>query len=134
MTPPEGAPRRHRVPLFVFALLYKFHPDVELGWRDVWMGALATSLLFNLGKYLIGLYLGTSTFSSSYGAIGSVLVLLLWVYYTSQLVLLGAEFTRAYTRHSRRTPAPQGFAEHEEARPMHELEGRAIPKPESKES
>ena len=110
----------------IFALVYRFLPDVELRWGDVWMGAFVTALLFNVGKYLIGLYLGTSAFASSYGAIGSVLVLLLWVYYTSQVVLLGAEFTRAYTRRSRRAVRPQSFAEHD-PKAAAEGESRALP-------
>jgi membrane protein len=95
----------------LFALLFRYLPDVELRWRDVWVGAVVTALLFTAGKQLIGLYLGTSATASSYGAAGSVVVLLLWVYYTSQVVLLGAEFTRVYTRRNRTSPRPQAFAE-----------------------
>jgi membrane protein len=80
----------------LFAFLFKFLPDVKIRWRDVFRGAIATALLFSVGKELIGLYLGQSAVASSYGAAGSVLVLLLWVYYTSQIVLYGAELTRAY--------------------------------------
>jgi membrane protein len=80
----------------LFALLFKFLPDVEVAWKHVWKGAIGTALLFSIGKELIGLYLGQSAVGSSYGAAGSVLVLLLWVYYTSQIVLYGAELTRAY--------------------------------------
>ena len=80
----------------LFALLFKFLPDVVLAWRDVITGALVTAVLFAIGKEVIGLYLGRSTTASSYGAAGSVVVLLLWVYYTSQIVLLGAEFTRLH--------------------------------------
>jgi membrane protein len=80
----------------LFAMIYKFLPDVDLRLRHVWVGALVTAGLFNIGKYLIGLYLGTSAVASAYGAAGSVVVLLVWVYYSSQTVLLGAEFTRAY--------------------------------------
>lgn len=99
----------------LFALLFKYLPDVELRWRDVWVGAVVTALLFTAGKQLIGLYLGKSATASSYGAAGSVVVLLLWVYYTSQVVLLGAEFTRVYTRRNRTTPPPQPFAERDPA-------------------
>ena len=81
----------------LFAMIYQFLPDVDLRLRHVWVGALVTAGLFNIGKYLIGLYLGTSGVASAYGAAGSVVVLLVWVYYSSQIVLLGAEFTRAYT-------------------------------------
>ncbi len=102
----------------LFALLFKFLPDVELKWPDVWTGALITALLFTAGKQLIGAYLGHSSTASSYGAIGSVLVLLLWVYYTSQLVLLGAEFTRLYADRMRGVVPPAPFAEATEARPL----------------
>jgi membrane protein len=95
----------------LFAMLYRFLPDVRLRWRDVWTGAFVTAVLFTIGKHLIGLYLGQSSVASSYGAAGSVVVLLLWVYYSSQIVLLGAEFTRVYTRRQRSTPEPESFAE-----------------------
>jgi membrane protein len=96
----------------LFAMLYRFLPDRRLEWRHVIVGALVTTVLFSIGKQVIGLYLGQSTTSSAYGAAGSVVVLLLWVYYSSQVVLLGAEFTRVYTEHyERRRPPPQEFAE-----------------------
>jgi membrane protein len=81
----------------MFALLFRFLPDVELRWRDVWKGAVGTAFFFTVGKELIGFYLGQSAIASSYGAAGSVIVLLLWVYYSSQIVLFGAELTRAYS-------------------------------------
>ncbi len=77
----------------LFALLFRFLPDVHLRWRDVMIGALATAVLFTIGQQLIGLYLGQSSMASSYGAAGSVMILLLWVYYSCQILLLGAEFT-----------------------------------------
>ena len=77
----------------LFALMYKMLPDVKLNWSDVWVGAAVTALLFTGGKYLIGLYLGRSTWIGVYGAAGSLVVVLLWVYYSAQIVLLGAEFT-----------------------------------------
>jgi membrane protein len=80
----------------LFALMYKFLPRVKVEWKDVWVGALVTALLFTLGKFLIGLYIGKSSVASSYGAAGALAVLLLWVYYSAQIFLLGAEFTRAY--------------------------------------
>lgn len=95
----------------LFALVYRFLPDVHLRWRDVAMGAFVTAVLFTVGKQAIGLYLGRSSTSSSYGAAGSVIVLLLWVYYSSQIVLLGAEFTRVYAERSGVHPPPQSFAE-----------------------
>ena len=94
----------------LFAMIYKVLPDVKLAWSDVWVGALVTAGLFTIGKSLIGLYLGTSGFSSSYGAAGSVIVLLVWVYYSSQIILLGAEFTREYVTKFGKRPKPSEFA------------------------
>ena len=101
----------------LFAMLYRFLPDVELEWRDVAVGALVTALLFTLGKQVIGYYLGQSAAASSYGAAGSVIVLLLWVYYSSQILLLGAEFTRIYAETHGSRPRPQSFAEPDPAAP-----------------
>jgi len=80
----------------LFAILFKVLPDTKIAWRDVWIGAAATSLLFTLGKMLIGLYLGRSTIASAYGAAASLVIFLVWVYYSAQILLLGAEFTRVY--------------------------------------
>jgi membrane protein len=80
----------------LFAMMFKILPDVELTWRDVAMGSFVTAILFTLGKYLIGFYLGTSAVASSYGAAGSIITLLLWIYYTSLILLYGAEFTKVY--------------------------------------
>jgi membrane protein len=80
----------------MFAIIYKTLPDAPLTWRDVWIGAVFTAALFSLGKYVIGLYLGNSGVASSYGAAGSLIALLLWVYYSAQIFFLGAEFTRHY--------------------------------------
>jgi membrane protein len=82
----------------LFAMMYKILPDTHVAWRDVWLGAAVTSLLFSLGKFLIGLYLGRSAVASSYGAAGSLAVVLLWVYYSAQILFLGAEFTQVYAR------------------------------------
>ena len=90
----------------LFGLIYRFLPDVRLKWRDVWTGAFVTSILFSLGKLLIGLYLGQSSVASSYGAAGSVVVLLVWVYYSAQVILLGAEFTRVYAEDREGAPPP----------------------------
>lgn len=95
----------------LFAMLYRFLPDVRLRWSDVITGAFVTAVLFTIGKQLIGLYLGQSAIASSYGAAGSVMVLLLWVYYSSQIMLLGAEFTRLYAQRQGRRPQPESFAE-----------------------
>ena len=95
----------------LFALLYRVLPDVHLRWRDVTTGAFVTAVLFTIGQQLIGLYLGQSSVASSYGATGSVMILLLWVYYSCQILLLGAEFTRAYAMREGTQPAPESFAE-----------------------
>jgi membrane protein len=80
----------------LFAAIYKLMPDVRLQWSDVSVGASFTALLFTVGKYLIGLYLGKASFGSTYGAAGSLVIVLVWVYYSSQLFFLGAEFTKIY--------------------------------------
>ena len=89
--------------VLLFAMIYKYVPRESIAWRDVWIGAATTAFLFSIGKSLIGLYLGRSSFNSAYGAAGSLMVLLLWIYYSAQIFLLGAEFTRvfAYERGSR---------------------------------
>lgn len=88
----------------LFAAIYKVLPDRSLQWHDVGLGAVVTGFLFTIGKSLIGWYIGTSAISSSYGAAGALLVVLLWVYYSAEIFLLGAEFTRAYSvRHGSRT-------------------------------
>jgi membrane protein len=81
---------------FVFALMFKLLPDAPVGWRDVWLGAAMTAALFEFGKLLIGIYIGRQAFDSTYGAAASLVVLLIWVYYSAQILLLGAEFTHAY--------------------------------------
>lgn len=87
----------------LFALLYKVVPDAGIAWRDVWIGAAVTSLLFAIGKFLIGLYLGKASVGSAYGAAGSLVVFIVWVYYSAQIFLAGAEFTRAFAeRHGSR--------------------------------
>ncbi|MES2822373.1 MAG: YihY/virulence factor BrkB family protein [Pseudomonadota bacterium] len=83
----------------LFTLIFKYLPDVKIAWSDVIIGAMITALLFTIGKYLIGLYLGRSTFSSAYGAAGSLVVLLVWIYYSAQIIFFGAEFTQVYARH-----------------------------------
>jgi membrane protein len=80
----------------LFAMIFKFLPDAKIAWRDVWIGAALTSLLFNIGKTLIGLYLGSGSVASAYGAAGSLIILLLWVYYSAQILFFGAEFTQVY--------------------------------------
>lgn len=80
----------------LFAMIYKIMPRVNIPWRDVWLGAAVTALLFSIGKFLIGLYLGRSSVASGFGAAGSLVVLLVWIYYSTQIFLLGAEFTWVY--------------------------------------
>jgi membrane protein len=80
----------------LFAMMFKILPDVEIAWGDVWIGAIVTALLFVAGKFLLGWYLGQQTFGSTNGAAGSILIILLWVYYSAQILLLGAEFTQVY--------------------------------------
>jgi membrane protein len=82
----------------VFAMIYKLMPRVHVRWHDVWLGALVTSALFTIGKFLIGLYIGKSGIASGFGAAGSLIVILLWVYYSAQIFLVGAEFTWVYAK------------------------------------
>ena len=83
----------------LFAMLYRFLPDTEVPWRDVWIGAGLTALLFVISKFLIGLYLGQSSMGSAYGPAGSLVLILVWVYYASLVLLFGAEFTAVYAHH-----------------------------------
>lgn len=96
----------------LFALIFKVVPDVQIEWRDVWIGALVTAALFALGKLGIGMYLGRSSIGSPFGAAGSVVVLVVWVYYSAQILFFGAEFTQVYARHrgSRMTPSDNAVA------------------------
>jgi membrane protein len=95
----------------VFALLFQYLPDVKITWRDVWIGAAASAGLFIFGNYLISLYLRWSGTTSAYGAAGSFVVILLWGYYSSQILLLGAEFTQVYARNSGKPIKPKENAE-----------------------
>jgi membrane protein len=80
----------------LFAMMFKLLPDVDIGWRDVWLGAVVTAALFTVAKYLVGFYIGSSEVTSSYGAAGALVIILLWIYYSAQVMLFGAEITRAY--------------------------------------
>jgi len=95
----------------LFAAIFKVLPDVHLSWSDVWRGAVITALLFTIGKFLIGLYIGRSSVASSYGAAGSLIAVLVWVYYSSAILLLGAEITRAYVRQAGHELVPKPHAE-----------------------
>jgi membrane protein len=81
----------------LFAMIFKVLPDVRITWQDVWIGAIITAFLFNLGKLLVGLYLGRSGVTSAYGAAGSLVIVLLWVYYSAQILFFGAKFTQIYS-------------------------------------
>jgi membrane protein len=94
----------------LFGLIFKVLPDAKIGWRDVAVGAVGTAALFTVGKALIGLYLGQSGVASAYGAAGSVVVLLVWVYYSAVILLFGAEFTHVYTLAVRRHVEPTEIA------------------------
>ncbi|MBE9129449.1 MULTISPECIES: YihY/virulence factor BrkB family protein [unclassified Coleofasciculus] len=82
----------------LFAMMYKFLPDVKIAWDDVWIGAIITALLFTVGKFALGFYLGQGSFGSTYGAAGSLVIILAWVYYSAQILFFGAEFTQVYAR------------------------------------
>lgn len=94
----------------LFALIFKVVPDARIRWRDVTVGAAMTAFLFTLGKFLLGLYLGKSTVASTYGAAGSVVAFVVWVYYASQILFLGAEFTQVYARTLGKPIAPDAHA------------------------
>jgi membrane protein len=102
----------------LFAMIFKYLPDVVITWRDVWFGAAATAVLFSLGKFLIGLYLGNSGFGSSYGAAGSVIILLVWVFYSAQILFYGAELTQVYGRRFGSQIQPNRYAVRRES-PVH---------------
>lgn len=97
---------------FLFALMYKFLPDVHITWRDVTVGAIITAFLFTLGKSLLGAYLGSGSFGSTYGAAGSLVVILIWVYYSAQILFFGAEFTQIYAKRYGSQIVPNDFAVH----------------------
>jgi len=96
--------------VLLFAMIFKFLPDVQIQWRDVWIGAVITAILFGIGKWLLGLYLGSGAAGSAYGAASSLITLLLWVYYSSQILLFGAEFTQVYAARAGRAFKPTEYA------------------------
>lgn len=107
----------------LFAMIYKYLPDARIEWKDVWVGAALTSFLFVLGKWLIGLYLGSSGVTSVYGAAGSLITVLLWVYYSALIFFFGAEFTQVYAREY-----GSGVVPAENAQPIAGRESRAAPR------
>jgi membrane protein len=98
------------VVVLLFAMIFKFLPDVEIQWRDVWIGAIMTAIFFGIGKWLLGFYLGSGAAGSAYGAASSLITLLLWVYYSSQILLFGAEFTQVYATRAGRELKPSEYA------------------------
>ena len=102
----------------LFAMIFKFLPDAKVAWHDVWVGSFITAVLFTAGKFALGLYLGKSGVGSSYGATGSLIILLLWVYYSSQILFFGAEFTQVYANRfgARVAPAENAVAVEKQAR------------------
>lgn len=98
------------VVVLLFAMIFKFLPDAKVQWRDVWIGAAMTALLFGLGKWALGYYLGSGSAASAYGAASSLITLLLWIYYSSQILLFGAEFTQVYANQAGRRVQPSEYA------------------------
>ena len=96
--------------VLLFAMIFKFLPDAEVQWRDVWIGAVMTAILFGVGKWALGFYLGSGSAGSAYGAASSLITLLLWVYYSSQILLFGAEFTQVYAERAGREVKPDEYA------------------------
>ena len=94
----------------LFAMIFKILPDAKIAWRDVWMGAAITAVLFDIGKSLLGFYLGHTSFASAYGAAGSLVIILTWVFYSAQILFLGAEFTQVYVRSGGKEIAPADYA------------------------
>jgi membrane protein len=114
----------------LFALMYRILPSVRVAWRDVWRGAFATAVLFTIGKFLIGLYLGKAGVASGFGAAGSIVVLLVWVFYSAQIFLLGAEFTWLYAHsHGSRAAesAPPATARASDPRPPQDQRPAPVP-------
>ncbi|HEY4415615.1 MAG TPA: YihY/virulence factor BrkB family protein [Verrucomicrobiae bacterium] len=95
----------------LFSMIFKFLPDVKVAWHNVWLGGFLTAILFNVGKFLFGLYIGHSSTISIYGAMGSLVIILLWVYYSSLILFFGAAFTRVYAQRGHSKPTPIRGAE-----------------------
>jgi membrane protein len=98
------------VVILLFGIIFKFLPDAKIHWRDVWIGAVMTAIFFAIGKWALGLYLGNGSAASAYGAASSLITVLLWVYYSSQILLFGAEFTQVYACQAGRGAKPDDRA------------------------
>lgn len=98
------------VVVMLFAMIFKILPDAKIRWRDVWVGSVLTAVFFLVGKWALGLYLGSGTAASAYGAASSLITLLLWIYYSSQILLFGAEFTQVYANHRGAKITPDDYA------------------------
>ena len=114
------------VVVLLFAMIFKFLPDVEIQWRDVWIGAVITTILFGIGKWLLGFYLGSGVAGSAYGAASSLITLLLWVYYSSQILLFGAEFTQVYAARAGRAFKPTEYAVLVETKKWRDVKARSL--------
>lgn len=106
---------------FLFSVIFKMLPDVRIRWKQVWPGAFLTAGLFMLGKFLIGLYIGSNNTVSLYGAAGSIIILLLWIYFSAFILYFGAEFTRAYIEYNGEKIVPNTYAEYSDKRLLEEL-------------
>jgi membrane protein len=94
----------------LFAMMFKILPDAKIAWKDVWIGAAITAVLFSIGKFLLGFYLGRTSLASAYGAAGSLVIILTWVFYSAQILFLGAEFTQVYVRNYGKEIVPAEYA------------------------
>ncbi len=112
----------------LFGVIFKVLPDVKIGWKDVRMGAFFTACLFMLGRYIIGLYIETTSTGSAYGAAGSLIIILVWVYYTAAILYFGAEFTRAYAEHIGAKILPASYAVYVEQLELEHKNGVIPPK------
>ena len=104
--------------ILLFAMIFRYLPDAKIAWQDVWVGATLTAVLFVIGKFVLGIYLGSGAAGSAYGAASSLITLLLWVYYAAQIVLFGAEFTQVYTNTFGSHIEPEDYAVRVERKEM----------------
>jgi membrane protein len=112
----------------LFHGICRFLPDARVHWKDLVVGSMFTSILFMIGKYLITLYISKSTFTITYGAAASIIIMLVWVYYSAAILYLGAEFTKQYAIHAGKgiTPKEDAFMVHQEEFPINELQGTSL--------